>query len=434
MRIKPSILPGFLELLPEDQVLFEILVGKIRAVYERFGFLPMDTPVIEKSEVLLAKSQGETSKQVYRFMQGDKDLTLRYDLTVPFARFIAMHAQNLVFPFKRYQIGKVYRGERNQKGRYKEFYQCDIDIVGRNELALINDGFVIYVISEVFKEIGLQAYRFCISNRKLMKGLIRILQLEEEEGPLLNLLDKYAKLEREVFYSQLEALIGRQKKEELLTLLEARGDQKVLIRLLKGYQSNNEIFDQGLKEIEDVLKVLALLGVRPENYQLDLCIIRGLDYYTGTVFETILQDREAVGSICSGGRYEALTECFSNEKYPGVGISIGLTRLFVTLKEMGFFDKSDYESKKCDYYILSLDEDDYAIDVFKQLKQAGYLVWINFEQDGLKKKLNDANKRGAQKVIIIGEKESCRKVLLIKDMRTGDQEEVQLEALIKAGK
>lgn len=361
-------------------------------------------------------------------MQGEKDVTLRYDLTVPFARYVAMHEQQLAFPFMRYQVGKVYRGEKNQKGRFREFYQCDIDIVGRGKLALSHDALVIFVASCVLKAIGLEAYCMRISNRKLMKGLVRIWHLEEKEEAFLSLLDKYMKLERKVFNALLEDIMGKEKCEAFLNLLQTK-DQERLLAKLEAYKEKDALFDEGLDEVKKVLEMLAARGISKNNYQLDLSIIRGLDYYTGTVFETFLVENEGAGSICAGGRYENLTSCFTADQYPGVGCSIGLSRLFILLKESGFFEKADYEKSPCDYLILSLGEDAYALMVYQALQQKGYRVMINLEEDKLKKKMNYANKLGAAKVILLGEEEKSGAYLLLKDMVTGAQTKVSINDL-----
>lgn len=430
MEVKPSILPGFVELVPQEERIFQDMIRKVSKVYESFGCMPIDTPIIEKSEVLLAKSQGETSKQIYRFTKEDKDMTLRYDLTVPFARYIAMHSEEIAFPFKRYQIGKVYRGERNQKGRYREFYQCDIDIVGKEKLDISNDALVLFMASEAFKEIGLNEYYFAISNRKLIKGLMAIWQVEEKESEVLGLMDKYYKMPKETFKQALEELIGKTICEALMLLLDRKDQEQTLI-LLNEYRSKNQVFDEGLKEIQEVLEELELLGMKKENYRLDLSIIRGLDYYTGTVFETFLKSMENYGSICSGGRYEQLANCFTKENYPGVGISIGLTRLFSIIKETSFKEKYEL-APVADYVILSVgNTKKYALQVSNKFRKTGYTVCLNLEDQKLKKKLNYANKLQVPKVVIIGDEEMNEQKILIKDMQTGDQMSISIDEIIE---
>ena len=430
-RVKPSILPGFMELLPEEERIFQDMQQKIRNVYESFGCLPMDTPIIEKSEVLLAKSQGETSKQIYRFTKEDKDMTLRYDLTVPFARYVAMHSENLAFPFRRYQIGKVYRGERNQKGRYREFYQCDVDIVGKETLDISNDAMVLYMVSEAFKAIGLENYYFALSNRKLIKGLLAFWKVETQEEVILGIMDKFYKLKLETFKEMLEEVVEEKIAKELIQLLTMVKDTKEVLRCLESYQGENELFDEGLKEIQEVIEILKVLEVPVKNYQLDLSIIRGLDYYTGTVFETFLQGAENYGSICSGGRYDQLSSCFTKENYPGVGISIGLTRLFSVLKEIGFIQQ--YPLKPVgEYMILSLGNTNrYALKVYQKLSALGYRVGLNLEESKLKKKMSYANKLQVPRVIIVGDDEMKREEVLVKDMFSGEQKSYRIEELNK---
>lgn len=329
--IKPSILPGFMELLPMEQQIFNDIVSKITKVYEENGCLAIDTPIIEKAEVLLAKSGGETEKQVYSFQKGKNNLALRFDLTVPFARYVAQYYNDLVFPFKRYQIGKVYRGERNQRGRYREFYQCDIDVIGKEKLSINNDAWVISLASKAFKSIGLSKYRFQISNRKILKGVLDELKIDNTKEVIM-LIDKYDKIGKELFYIELEKFIGNERSKYIKELLEINGTNKEKIQKLSGVNIRNKYFIEGLEELKKVCLMLSILGVDDKEFEINLKIIRGLDYYTGTVFETILLGNESYGSICSGGRYDNLAENYTNNILPGVGISIGLTRLFFILR------------------------------------------------------------------------------------------------------
>ena len=400
--IKPSILPGFMELLPKEQQIFNDIVSKITRVYEDNGCLAIDTPIIEKSEVLLAKSGGETEKQVYSFQKGKNNLALRFDLTVPFARYVAQYYNDLVFPFKRYQIGKVYRGERNQKGRYREFYQCDIDVIGKGKLSIDNDAWVISLASKAFKAIGLTNYKFQISNRKILKGILSELKIENVNEVMI-LIDKYDKIGKEVFTSELENLIGSEKSEYLNNILDISGSNEKVLENLFNLNIKNEYFIEGLRELKKVNLMLGILGVNDDEFKINLKIIRGLDYYTGTVFETILVGNESYGSICSGGRYDNLAEKYTDNVLPGVGISIGVTRLFFVLKEIGFIDKYNIENK-IDYLILPIGETiEYCGEVLKNLQGKGYKANIYFEEDSLKKKKNYANKLGVSNVILIGE-------------------------------
>ncbi|MGN0026323.1 MAG: histidine--tRNA ligase [Clostridium sp.] len=418
--IKPSILPGFMELLPTEQRIFNDMVTKITKVYEDNGCLPIDTPIIEKSEVLLAKTAGETEKQVYSFYKGSKDLSLRFDLTVPFARYTAQYFNDLTFPFKRYQIGKVYRGERNQKGRYREFYQCDVDIIGKDNLSIKNDAFVISLASKAFKSIGLNKYKFQISNRKLLSGLLEDLKIDNINEVMI-LIDKFDKIGKEVFELELEKIVEKEKAIKISEIINICGSTENVLDSLDSLKINNDKFILGIKELKEVTSTLNFLGVQPTEYEINLKIIRGLDYYTGTVFETLLIDNEEYGSICSGGRYDNLAEKYTSNILPGVGISIGLTRLFFVLKEIGFIDKYKLPSK-VEFLIIPIgDTYKYSYEVYNKLLSLGKTVEIYFEEYKLKKKMNYANKLSIPYVILLGEEEEKNTTINIKDMSTGNQ-------------
>ncbi len=427
--IKPSILPGFMELLPKEQEIFNDIVSKISKVYEMNGCLAIDTPIIEKADVLLAKSGGETEKQVYSFQKGKNNLALRFDLTVPFARYVAQYYNDLVFPFKRYQIGKVYRGERNQKGRYREFYQCDIDVIGKGNLSINNDAWVISLADKAFKEIGLTNYKFQISNRKILKGILNELKIENQADVMI-LIDKLNKIGEEAFISELKNLIGIEKSDYLNKILKFDGsNEKKLEELLK-LNIKNDCYNEGIEELKRIKSILEILGVDKERFEINLKIIRGLDYYTGTVFETILLGNESYGSICSGGRYDNLAENYTENILPGVGISIGLTRLFFVLKEIGFVDKYKIENK-LDYLIIPIgDTVEYCGRVLQYLQSKGYGSSIYFEDDALKKKMNYANKIGVENVILIGEEEVKNNEVKIKNMNTGDNITINYDLFI----
>lgn len=427
--IKPSILPGFMELLPREQEIFNDIVSKISKVYEMNGCLAIDTPIIEKADVLLAKSGGETEKQVYSFQKGKNNLALRFDLTVPFARYVAQYYNDLVFPFKRYQIGKVYRGERNQKGRYREFYQCDIDVIGKEKLSINNDAWVINLADKAFKEIGLSNYRFQISNRKVLKGILTELEIDNQADVMI-LIDKIDKIGEEVFISELKNLIGIDKSEYLNKILKLDGSNDEKLEELSKLDIKNEYYNEGVEELKKVKSLLEILGVDKENFEINLKIIRGLDYYTGTVFETILLGDERYGSICSGGRYDNLAENYTANILPGVGISIGLTRLFFVLKEIGFIDKYKIENK-LEYLIIPIgDTMEYCGKVLQYLQSKGYGVSIYFEDDSLKKKMNYANKIGVENVILIGEEEIANNKVKVKNMKSGDDIIINYNLLI----
>lgn len=425
-KIKPSILPGFMELLPIEQRKFNDIVEKITKVYKENGCLPIDTPIIEKAEVLLAKSAGETEKQVYAFQKGSNNLALRFDLTVPFARYTSQYLNDLTFPFKRYQIGKVYRGERNQRGRYREFYQCDVDIIGKDKLSIKNDALVISLASKAFKSIGLKDYKFQISNRKILSALLNSLNIESSIDVMI-LIDKYDKIGEQTFKEELDMLVNKESAKIINKVININGSKDKVLEELELLNIQDEKFTLGLNELKEVATTLEVLGVDESEYIINLKIIRGLDYYTGTVFETLLINNEEYGSICSGGRYDNLAENYTNNILPGVGISIGLTRLFFVLKEIGFVESYKLPSK-VEYLIIPIgDTLKYCGEVYKKLTESGKAVEMYFEDDKLKKKLNYANKLEIPYVILLGEEEEANKSINIKNMITGKQETLKFE-------
>ena len=425
-KIKPSILPGFMELLPIEQRKFNDIVEKITKVYEENGCLPIDTPIIEKAEILLAKNAGETEKQVYAFQKGSSNLALRFDLTVPFARYTSQYFNDLTFPFKRYQIGKVYRGERNQRGRYREFYQCDVDIIGKDKLSIKNDALVISLASKAFKSIRLKDYKFQISNRKILSALLSSLNIESSIDVMI-LIDKYDKIGEQTFKEELDKLVNKESAKIINKVININGSKDKVLEELELLNIQDEKFILGLNELKEVTTTLEVLGVYDSEYIINLKIIRGLDYYTGTVFETLLINNEEYGSICSGGRYDNLAENYTNNILPGVGISIGLTRLFYILKEIGFVESYKLPSK-VEYLIIPIgDTLKYCGEVYKKLTESGKAVEMYFEDDKLKKKLNYANKLEIPYVILLGEEEEANKSINIKNMITGKQETLKFK-------
>ena len=334
MNVQPRTLSGFMELLPGDQILMERFMETLRETYSLYGFTPLDTPVIEASEVLLAKGGGETEKQIYRFTKGDSDLSLRFDLTVPLAKYVALHYGELAFPFRRYQIGKVYRGERAQRGRFREFYQADIDVIGDGKLDIVNDAEMPAVIYQTFHRLGLERFQIRVNNRKILNGFYSMLGLRQQAGEIMRTVDKLEKIGRDKVAELLvEFGVSEDKAGEILRFIGIRGENSQVLEALECYRGKDELFDQGLEELGTVVKYLGAFGVPEENFAVDLTIARGLDYYTGTVYETMMTDHPEIGSICSGGRYDNLAEYYTNKQLPGVGISIGLTRLFYVLQE-----------------------------------------------------------------------------------------------------
>ncbi|MFT5872664.1 MAG: histidyl-tRNA synthetase [Clostridium sp.] len=426
--VKPSILPGFMELLPADQIQFNKLADTIRRTYESFGFMPIDTPVIEKSEILLAKGGGETEKQIYRFTKGSNDLSLRFDLTVPLARYVAQNYNSLTFPFRRYQIGKVYRGERNQKGRFREFYQCDVDIIGNNNLSVLSDAEIPSIIYSIFSSLGFQDFTIKINNRKLLNGFFESLEIQDK-AQVLRVIDKIDKIGVEATTEELlSSGISKVAIEKILEFINITGSNQDILLSLKNLNISNENFKIGLEELSTVTKYVKLFGVPDNNIKIDLKISRGLDYYTGTVYETFLNEYPSIGSVCSGGRYDNLAEYYTKQKLPGVGISIGLTRLFYQLNEVGFF-KNDVSPSITKVLVIPLDNNiDYGISLAKNLRDKGVITEIYLEDTKMVKKLGYANKLAIPFAILVGEKEAQDKTVTIKNMVTGEQITVDFDA------
>ena len=428
-KVEPRTLPGFMELLPSEQILFNQIKDTIEETYKMYGFLPLDTPVIELSDVLLAKAGGETEKQIYRFNKGDTDLALRFDLTVPLSKYVAKNYGNLSFPFRRYQIGKVYRGERAQKGRFREFYQCDIDIIGDGELDLINDAELPSVIYTIFTKLGFSDFTIKINNRKILNGLFQSLGQKENSVEILRIIDKIDKIGKENVVEELRKInIDDSVINKIIDFIEIKGTNSEKIEKLKSLGIENETFNKGIEELEFVANNMKLFGVPEENYMIDLTIARGLDYYTGTVYETFLNDYRELGSICSGGRYENLAEYYTDKKLPGVGISIGLTRLFYKLNELNLI-KTNKKSIS-DILIIPMTEDlSTAIRIATKLRNQGIKTEIYLNNKKLKAKFKYADKLEIPYVIVIGEDEIQNNVVKLKDMKTGEEKEIPMDDL-----
>ena len=422
-RIKPRTLSGFMELLPGQQSQFERMLAALRQTYSLYGFTPLDTPVIESAEILLAKGGGETEKQIYRFTKGDSDLALRFDLTVPLAKYVALHYGELTFPFRRYQIGKVYRGERAQRGRFREFYQCDIDVIGDGKLDIANEAEIPAIIYQAFTSLGLERFKIRVNNRKILTGFYAMQGLESQAGDIMRTVDKLDKIGPDKVRALLmEQGVSQAAAEEILSFIAITGDNPTVLAALEGYRGRHETFDQGLEELGQVVKYLAAFGVPEDHFAVDLTIARGLDYYTGTVYETVMLDHPEIGSICSGGRYDNLAEYYTDKKLPGVGISIGLTRLFYVLGEQGYLN-DQLVTAPADVLILPMTEDlTAAISFATQLRQAGVRAQVYGEQKKFKAKMSYADKLGIPYVAFLGEEEIAQGVVKIKDMATGDQQ------------
>ena len=430
MKIEPRTLPGFMELLPNEQIKFNNMMEKIKKSYEEFGFLPIDTPIIEMADVLLAKAGGETEKQIYRFNKGENDLALRFDLTVPLAKYVCEYYNDLSFPFKRYQIGKVYRGERPQKGRYREFYQCDIDIIGDGELSIINDAQMCLVIYNTIKEIGFYNFTIKINNRKLLNGLFAQLDLNNKSVEVLRIIDKIEKIGKENVIKCLKDLnIEEQKINEIIEFIEIKGTTDEKLEKLKNLNFENELFTKGIEELEQVVNCIKIFEIPNSNFMVDLTIARGLDYYTGTVYETFLNDYRELGSICSGGRYDNLAEFYTDKKLPGVGVSIGLTRLFSKLSELNILNEKEQAISKV-LVVSMTDNINIAFDVANKIREAGINTDIYLENKKIKAKFKYADRLKIPYVAIIGEEEEKNRTVTLKNMETGEQKELNLDDAI----
>ncbi len=423
--IKPSTIAGVMELLPADQEVFDYIKNTIEETFKDYGFASIDTPIIEKNEILFAKGGGETEKQIFEIASDSKDMSLRFDLTVPLARYVSEHFSDLNFPFKRYQIAKVYRGERNQKGRYKEFYQADIDIIGHDSLTIYNDAILPFVMYKAFEKLELPALTFHINNRKLLNGFFQSLDIDDSTE-VLRTIDKKDKIGIDKTQSLLTEIVGADKAEEILVFIQNPEQGHDLIASLKEFDGN-DLYKDGLEELAIVYDYMLAFGVPEANIKIDLAITRGLDYYTSTVYETFINGYESIGSVCSGGRYENLANNFSKQNLPGVGMSIGLTRLFYQLQELGLVDK--IKGANTDVLVLPMDPSLhlYAIEVLKEIKAKGLKADIYLETGKFKKKMNYADKIGAKYSIIIGEEEANNKEVSIKNMETGEQTKQKIE-------
>lgn len=416
--------------MPNEQILFEQIKEKIEKTYQKFGFLPLDTPILELSEVLLAKAGGETEKQIYRFEKGDTDISMRFDLTVPLAKYVAKNYGNLSFPFRRYQIGKVYRGERTQKGRFREFYQCDIDIIGDGELSIINDAELPSVIYTVFKELGFDDFTIRINNRKVLNGLFESLNQKGNSVEILRIIDKIDKIGKEAVIEELEKIeVDEESISKIMTFIGIEGATDEKLQKLKELDIQNEMFETGLDELTQVVKYVRTFGIPENNFKVDLTIARGLDYYTGTVYETFLNEYRELGSVCSGGRYENLAEYYTDKKLPGVGISIGLTRLFYKLNELQIINAKKKSISEV-LIVPMLEDMSIPIRIANELRKNGINTEIFLNNKKLKAKMKYADKLEIPNVIVIGEDEVNTGIVKIKNMITGNEQESKIENIV----
>lgn len=424
-------LQGFMELLPQEQIVMEQMKAVIRHTYELFGFAPLDTPVLELAEVLLSKSGGDTEKQIYEFKKGDTDLAMRFDLTVPLAKYVALYNNDLTFPFKRYQIGKVYRGERPQKGRFREFYQCDIDIIDRDELNIVYDAEVLAVIYTIFKELKLPAFKIYLNNRKLLSGFLTFLNIEDKTVDVLRLVDKIKKIPEEAFLAELADLgLTNEVNHKLLNFIKITGGNQTILSQLEDWKIETPLFKEGLEELKTVILQAGNLGINPSNIQIDLSITRGLDYYTGTVYETFFDDYPEFGSVCSGGRYDNLSSVFMDKKFPGVGISIGLTRLFDQLRHKNLLKFGGPTPNRALVIVQSTEYQNEAVKLVGKLRQSGIPADVMLRDCKFKKKMEYANKIKVPYLVIIGEAEVASQTYTVKNMENGEQKQLQIDELI----
>ncbi len=429
-KVEPKTLSGFMELMPEKQVLFNHVKNTIESVYQSYGFYPLDTPIVEDANVLLAKAGGETEKQIYAFKKGDNDLALRFDLTVPLAKYVAARCNDLVFPFKRYQIGKVYRGERPQKGRFREFYQCDIDVIGNESLSINYDAEMPKIIYDIFRKLDFGPFTIYFNNRKILGGFFEYLGLKNQITDILRIIDKLDKIGLENVKLTLKDFnISEDKINEICKLVNINGKPREIIGKLEALNIDNELFNLGVEELNKVIECLYSYGMSDEFFAVNLTIARGLDYYTGTVYETKLNDYPSLGSICSGGRYDNLAEFYTDQKLPGVGISIGLTRLFDQLMDVGLI--KDTNEKVSDVIVLPMTDNYQYISKF-----ANYLRDNNFKVDTVyvnkfKQAIKYASRQGVKYALIIGDDEVAKNTAVLKNMNEGTQEEVTLENILK---
>ena len=431
-KIKPRTLSGFMELLPARQMQMERFLQVLRETYSLYGFTPLDTPVIEAAEVLLAKGGGDTEKQIYRFEKGDSDLALRFDLTVPLAKYVAQNYGVLSFPFRRFQIGKVYRGERAQRGRFREFYQADIDVIGDGQLDIVNEAEIPAIIYRTFTALGLQRFQIRVNNRKILGGFYSMLGLSEKAGDIMRTVDKLEKIGPEKVTEILTEDLGVSDAdaEAILSFISIRGSNGQVLEALEAWRGRDALFDQGLEELKAVASYLSAFGVPERNFAVDLTIARGLDYYTGTVYETAMLDHPEIGSICSGGRYDNLAEYYTDKKLPGVGISIGVTRLFYVLEEQGMLS-DQMVTAPADVLVIPMSDDlQAAIQTATALRDAGIRTQLYTEKKKFKARIGYAAKLGIPYAVFLGEDEIAQSVVSCKDLAAGEQQTLPVEQLI----
>lgn len=429
-KLNTETISGFPEWLPEEQIVFNEMLDTIRRVYELYGFEPLETPVIERANVLLAKTGGETEKEIFRFEKSGYDMATRFDLTVPLARYVSEHYDDLTFPFRRYQIGKVYRGEKPQRGRFREFYQCDIDIIDENGLAIENDAEIPCVIYDIFNQLDFGKFIIRISNRKLVSGLMSSVGDEQATTEAMRALDKIEKIGKDGVRERLEELdLSQGMVQKLLDFVSIDGKPQEVIAKLKELEVKDSEFQEGVSELGQIVKWLQVRDIPKEAYKIDLSIVRGLDYYTGTVYETNLVEYPDIGSICSGGRYDNLASQYIDRNLPGVGISIGLTRLFSLLKDEGIIEVGASTLTKALVLPVDPDNREVALKISDSIQDQGIPVEVYNKDEDLRSALEYGNKKGIPYVIFVGDDEIESGEFTVKDMKTGDQTSIPRDNL-----
>ena len=431
-QVTPRKPAGFIEFLPGEQIEFNRLLTIIRSTYEKYGFAPLDTPDLELTEVLLAKGGGETEQEVYTFTRegSNTSLTMRYDLTVPLARYVSEHEHELTFPFRRYQIGKVHRAERQQKYRYRELYQCDIDTIGSKNPLL--DAEFPAVINDIFEQFNFGEFTIRINNRLVLNGFFESIGLANVSKEVLRTIDKMEKISREQLVVELTKIgLDQEQIEKVLNFTSIQGTNVEILEQLNALEVASESYLQGVEKLTILIGALRAMQVPESRFTIDLKIARGLDYYTGTVYETILNDYPEVGSVCSGGRYDDLASYYTKTQLPGIGISIGLSRLFSKLREIPGLINTDRQSP-ADVVIMPITEEqtDYAIRIAADLRRASIATMLYTENDALKKKLRFADRMGFSHVVIVGEREVSENTVSVKNMVAGTSETIGADQLV----
>lgn len=431
-KILTNPLSGFMELLPAEQILFNSMAQTIQKNYELYGFSPLDTPVLERAEVLLAKAGGDTEKQIYRFTKGDTDLAMRFDQTVPLARFVANNYSKLTFPYRRYVIAKSYRGERPQAGRFREFYQADIDVIGDTDLSLQYDGELPSIIYSVFTELGFDRFTIFINNRKIIQGVFEALGVMDQSKPITQSIDRLDKIGTKGVKTQLEDMaLTKEVIDALFSFVSIKGTSDDMLTQLENMPVNSELLSEGIEDLRTVLAIIRKLGVPEEFFQVNFSIARGLDYYTGTVYETRLDDCPEIGTICAGGRYEDLASSYTERKLPGVGMSIGLTRLFDQLLLRGLIKSGSSSTSKV-LIVPLMDNLAKSLEIASALRKAGISTEVSYVQGKMDKKLKYATKLGIPYALFVGEDEVANGLYGLKDLEKRSQTELTLEGIVEA--